>query len=101
MSFKLPEVVADRLLEKLGNDDAFRSAFVADARSALVLLGFAPAADEALSKGLWSCITVDRLASKEAIRAGRDALLRQLTVHAATFNPISLGIRASGERNAA
>jgi putative modified peptide len=99
MSFKLPEPIVDSLLAKLGHDDDFRAAFQADARTALASLGFAPAADAGIAQGIWACLTVEQLASKEAILASHDVLKRQLMVAKAVFNPISLAV--AGSRRAA
>jgi putative modified peptide len=90
MSFHLPEPIVNRLLAKLGHDDEFRAIFTADARAALASLGFAPAADPSITEGVWTCITVTELASKEAVRAGHDALKRQLGAARASYNPIGL-----------
>ena len=70
MSFRLPEAIVDTLLDKLGHDDAYRTRFEADTRAALAELGFGPAADDTIKEGIWACMSVERLASKEAIRAG-------------------------------
>jgi putative modified peptide len=79
MSFKLPEPIVDALLEKLGHDDAFRTRFTADPRGALIALGFEPAADATIHQGIWNCLTVSELASKEAICAGHGELREQLS----------------------
>jgi putative modified peptide len=100
MSFKLPEPIIDTLLDRLGNDDAFRDFFVADTRGALASLGFAPALDASVTRGLWFCLAVDRLASKEDIRRGREELRCQL-VPDAVFFPFTLGIRETLEKAAA
>jgi putative modified peptide len=92
MSFNLPEAVVDSLLHKLGSDDAFREQFIANPRHALAGLGFAPAADDSIQQGIWMCLSVTELASKEAILASNGALRRQLTAERATFNPHSLVI---------
>jgi putative modified peptide len=89
MSFQLPEAIVDTLLDKLGSDDAFRAEFVANPRAALAGLGFAPAADTSISQGIWACMEVRELSSKEAIRAGRIELNRQLT-RMALFTPFHL-----------
>ena len=99
-AFKLPEPVIDRLLDKLGNDDAFRDQFLADPRAALTTLGFEAAADSSVKLGLWECLTVDRLASKQAIRQGHEQLRRQLKAEFVFF-PFTIGIRESTEKAAA
>lgn len=90
MSFQLPESIALQLLDRLGNDDAFRAVFAADARQALAQLGFAPAADTTVAEGIWKCLQVSDLASKQAVLASRDVLLRQFTAERSALNPISL-----------
>jgi putative modified peptide len=94
MSFNLPEAIVDSLLQKLGSDDDFRSLFVIDARSALASLGFAPAADSSVAQGIWTCVSVSQLASKEVIKAGHDSLRRQLLAQTASYNPIQVGTAA-------
>jgi putative modified peptide len=94
MSFKMPEAIIDSLLDKLGTDDAFRACFAADARTALVSLGFAPAADSFIVRGAWTCIQVTELASKEAILASREIIRRQLVLQSAGQSPITLQVPA-------
>jgi len=101
MSFHLPEPIVDRLLARLGHDDDFRAAFQADARAALASLGFAPAADASVTQGLWLCLAVDELASKEAIRATHEGLRRQLGAARMSYNPIGLTVAAKPDRSAA
>jgi putative modified peptide len=92
MSFQLSETVADALLDRLSSDDAFRSMFVADPRAALATVGFAPAADVSMHGGIWMCMSVTELASKEAIRAGRNELRNQLVLQRASHSPIHLEV---------
>src|SRR5687767_5758497 len=89
MSFKLPQPIVDSLLDRLGNDDGFRANFAADPRTALASLGFADAADASIQRGIWNCMEVNQLASKDAIRAGHDELRAQLT-KPAVFFPFAL-----------
>jgi putative modified peptide len=89
MSFQLPDPIVDVLLDKLGNDDAFRTQFASDPRSALAGLGFAAAADTSIQRGVWNCMEVNQLASKEAIRAGHDELRDQLR-RTAVFFPFNI-----------
>jgi putative modified peptide len=93
-AFKLPAPIIDRLLDRLGNDDDFRDLFVADTRAALAGLGFEPAADPSVKMGLWECLFVDRLASKETLRASRDTLRTQLLLEF-VFVPFLIGCRES------
>jgi putative modified peptide len=99
-AFKLPEPVIDRLLDRLGHDDAFRDYFVADTRGALASIGFEPAADASVTKGLWFCVAVDQLASKETIRRSHLALRVQLGEEGLFF-PFIIGFRESMEKAAA
>ena len=92
MSFQLPEPIVDSLLDKLGNDDAFRSLFLADARGALRSLGFAPAGDDSIQQGIWNCLAVAELASKQAIRASHGLLRQQLVAQRASHSPIHLQV---------
>jgi len=100
MSFKLPEPIIDTLLDRLGNDDSFREAFVADTRAALASLGFAPAADPNVTKGIWFCLAVDRLASKEIIRKSHLVVRNQL-IPDAPFIPFVIGFRDTINKSAA
>ena len=99
-AFKLPAPVIDRLLDRLGNDDDFRDLFVADTRTALMSVGFEPAADASVTTGLWFCLSVDQLASKEAIRRSHLALHSQLQGDAVFF-PFLIGCRESMVKAAA
>jgi putative modified peptide len=99
-SFKLPAPIIDRLLDGLGNDDAFRDLFVADTRAALASIGFEPAADPSVTRGLWFCLAVDRLASKESIRGSRKALRNQLEPEGVFF-AFGLGTREGVRKLAA
>jgi putative modified peptide len=99
-AFKLPEPVIDRLLDRLGNDDAFRDHFVADTRGALASIGFEPAADPSVANGLWLCLTVDKLASKETLRRSHLALRAQLGEEGVFFAFV-IGVRETITRAAA
>lgn len=99
-AFKLPEPVVDRLLDRLGNDDDFRDYFVADTRGALASIGFQPAADSSVTRGLWFCLAVDHLAAKETFRQSREALRQQLS-EPESFVPFLIGSREAVEKAAA
>jgi putative modified peptide len=101
MSFTLPDPIALDLLHKLGNDDGFREVFAADPRAALASLGFGPAADPSVETGIWMCLRVEALASKEAVRASHGALLRQITAAKAAQNPLHLQVAPVTSRRAA
>ena len=87
---KLSGETADRLLDKLSSDDDFRAKFAADPRQALADVGHAPAKDPNQVEGAWTCMQVSSLASKEAIRNGRDELRRMLVASSMGHQPISL-----------
>jgi putative modified peptide len=87
---QLSNEVADRLLDRLATDDAFRETFRKDPRAALADVGHAPAADRSVASGAWDCLAVSSLASKETIAASRDTLRRQLVQAQAGANPITL-----------
>ncbi|MBW8368898.1 MAG: NHLP-related RiPP peptide [Arenimonas sp.] len=92
MPFKLSEDTVDTLLDKLSSDDAFRAQFQKDPRQALASVGHAAAKDTSIDEGAWVCMSVNQLASKEAIKASRDALRTQLLAEKAAHNPISLEV---------
>jgi putative modified peptide len=92
MSFQLPEIIVDALLDKLGNDDDFRTRFTADTRAALGSLGFEPAFDGSIQRGIWNCLSVSELASKEVIRASHAQIRQQLVAQRAAQMPISLQV---------
>ena len=80
---KFSPEVADRLLDKLATDDAFRSLFLSDARSALRLVGHeTPAADVGVEGAdpIMCCIGMKSLASKEALQASRHRLRDRLSM---------------------
>lgn len=68
----LGEKVADRLLDLLSTDDAFRALFVSDAKAAMEVAGYVHA-DETVAHPAW-CWTVTNLASKEDIALHRAKL---------------------------
>ena len=92
MPFNLSEKTVDALLDKLGNDDGFRTQFQANPRQALASLGHAPAADKSVGDGAWACMSVKQLASKEAIQASRAALRQQLLTTQAAQHPVNLEV---------
>ncbi|KAA8919623.1 NHLP-related RiPP peptide [Xanthomonas sacchari] len=83
----LPADIADRLLELLSTDDAFRTTFQENPAAALASLGYAPAA-QALANDAsppkqgapFYCMTSQQLASKEEIAQARAELVSHLTV---------------------
>lgn len=71
MSYKLPADVADRLLDRLIEDDGFRDRFQANPQAALAEVGYTVSGDE------WGCMQSKVLPSKETLRATRETLLQQ------------------------
>lgn len=82
MAKNFSSALADKLLDKLSSDDAFRTAFEHNPRAALAQLGYStPDADRDV-KGVdpVMCLyNAKPLASKEKIRAARSELQTQLT----------------------
>ena len=79
---KFSPEVADRLLERLSSDDAFRALFLADPRAALRLVGHeTPASDLGVagSDPVMCCIGMKSLAPKAALQASRHALRNRLS----------------------
>lgn len=77
---RLPAEVADRLLDRLCEDDAFRELFRRNPRHALVAVGLTEAADFAgrPAGGAWECLHGSGLPSKEQLRAVREHLRAQM-----------------------
>jgi putative modified peptide len=94
MSYRLPGGIAETLLQKLATDDAFRDEFRTDSRQALASLGFEPARDPSIKEGIWNCLRVQELASKEVIRASHALMFRSMVTQNAGHNPISLDVHA-------
>ncbi len=85
MAHKLPPHVVDTLLDKLSSDDDFRDLFQRDPGEALETLGYAPNTDAVMGftedvkpASAGPCLSVDKLASKEAIAAARARLRIEL-----------------------
>lgn len=93
MPFKLSETTVDALLDKLSTDDDFRSKFQSNPRLALAAVGHQPAAKaKDGDTGAWACMTCIELASKDAIKASRAILRKQLLTSKSTQNPINLEV---------
>ncbi|MET8539252.1 NHLP-related RiPP peptide [Kitasatospora sp. NPDC004799] len=93
----LPAAVVDRLLELLSTDDHFRRLFTQDRHAALVRAGCALSAEQLRAASPLTCLTVGRLAAKEAIADAREELRAHLLTDAAYSNPHAL---ESGEMHA-
>lgn len=100
MSYRLPEIIAAKLLDGLSSDDAFRAKFAGDPRQVLADLGFAPAGDASIQGGIWSCLIVQELASKEVIRSARAEVMAQISAKNCAYNPISLDQAPAAKRAA-
>lgn len=77
MTNKFSPEVADRLLDKLSTDDNFRDLFEKNPSAALRQVGHEPAAEHAGVRGSDPAMCANLsggLASKESIRAGREAM---------------------------
>jgi putative modified peptide len=83
----LPADIAEKLLVRLSEDDAFRDTFRRDPRQALAELGYEPArleagATEEVAKdadGPWTCLHGEGLPSKEDLQRMRQKLQQELT----------------------
>jgi putative modified peptide len=90
MPHKISNKLVDVLLDKLSSDNAFRALFETDPRAALASLGDQEAQSAAPgARGVWTCLAVSQLASKEHIAASRQELRRQLSVDG-VFSPFHL-----------
>lgn len=82
MTNKFSPEVADRLLDKLSTDDDFRDLFEKNPSAALRQVGYEPAAEHAGVRGSDPAMCanlMNGLASKEAIRDGRETMKATLT----------------------
>jgi len=84
---KLSEKTIASLLDKLANDDDFRSAFQKNPREATRSLGTEDAAVDSLPDQ-----PLPDLADKKSFSRSRDTLRRQLVESAYPFKPITLDI---------
>lgn len=89
-SSELSEKNVDALLDRLSSDDEFRAQFQKSPRQALASLGHEPAVDRSVEAGSWDCMEVSALASKEAIKASRDEIRKQMLTTQASAIPIAL-----------
>lgn len=81
--------IADALLARLEADDDYRQLFANNPVEALAIIGYAPAqASETEQKFSFSCMKVNKLASKEEIGTARLALRSYLTAdpHTVVFS---------------
>lgn len=90
MSNTLSDETAAKLLDKLATDDDFRDLFQKNPRQALADVGHAPAADASVKEGLWTCLSVSKLADKKDIAASRDTMRQHLATAQASAQPITL-----------
>ena len=82
MATRLPYEVAEKLLDKLSNDDAFRADFAKDPRAALEQLGYQTPEKDRGAEGKDPVLPLMQLkgglASKEKISANRNRMLTAL-----------------------
>jgi len=79
---KFPREVAERLLDKLSGDDAFRELFVADPRAAMASIGYETPASYAGVPGsdpVMCCLEVRELSPKHVLAASRALLAERLS----------------------
>lgn len=86
--------VADRLLERLSEDDTFRKLFISNPTAALAEVGHlddAMSSAESVSDDAASlidgCLQVSQLASKDVIAGARDELRKMLTAGLSQTTP--------------
>lgn len=92
--------IADRLLDLLSTDNAFRRAFKKDPAAALLQIGHVPAegGDAAAELAhLRASLAVERLASKERISRSREEIRKMLT-HGLSMIPIQLNVESAASR---
>jgi putative modified peptide len=90
MPYNFSEEFVDRLLDKLGGDDAFRKQFQADPRAAVESLGHRVSPGDAADL---KCLKCDALADKEDMQASRAKLRKELLSSTAAQMPISLAVQ--------
>lgn len=90
MPYNFSGEFVDRLLDRLGSDDAFREQFQADPRAAVESLGHRVAPGDAADL---MCLKCDRLADKKDIQASREGLRKELLSKTAGQMPISLAVQ--------
>jgi putative modified peptide len=88
--------VADRLLDLLSTDNAFRRLFKKDPQAALVKAGWEPEPNSKMASPAW-CLGVERLASKEQIIESK-AALRQHLIAGLGMTPIQLNVATTASR---
>ncbi|MEG3193278.1 NHLP-related RiPP peptide [Lysobacter sp. D1-1-M9] len=88
-SAPLDPKAADRLLDLLSTDDAFRRLFRRDAQKALEQVGFVES--PLLASPSWCFLGITKLASKAQITKAR-ATLREMLTSGLSQNPIQLDV---------
>ena len=87
MARQLSEKTVDALLDKLAEDDDFRSRFMANPKAATASLGTGDEAVDTLPEA-----PIAKLAPKPAIRQARGVLRRTLLASRSPFEPINFEI---------
>lgn len=85
----LPESIADALLARLADDDAFRSLFASNPRAALAELGYGPALGND-QRGIWESLVVNQLADKSVFVTALAGLRQDVLNARAAADPVTL-----------
>jgi len=95
----LEPAIADRLLDLLSTDNAFRRAFRKDPAAALLQIGHVPTQQDVAAElaYLRASLMVERLATKERIAKAREEIRRMLT-HGLAMIPIQLNVESRASR---
>jgi putative modified peptide len=89
MPYNFTGEFVDRLLDKLGSDEDFRTRFQADPKAAVESLGHKPSAEDARDLMCLKCV---ELASTDQIKAAKADLRKQLLASQASHSPINLEV---------
>ena len=79
MAKPLPANIADKMLDRLSNDDDFRAYFQKDARGALSFLGYDEPAGTPSNDSALACMRCESMPDKKEFAKSRDAYRKQLT----------------------
>jgi putative modified peptide len=79
MAKPLPANIADKMLDRLSNDDDFRAYFQKDARGALSFLGYDEPAGTPSNDSALACMRCESMPDKKEFAKSRDAYHKQFT----------------------
>jgi putative modified peptide len=79
MAKPLPANIAEKMLDRLSNDDDFRAYFQKDARGALSFLGYEEPAGTPNDDSALMCMRCESMPSKKAFAESREAFRKQLS----------------------